>query len=153
MSWAEVNKPMAVPERVKTVMAMISRAAENGRAAPTNGEIADAIGAKSVSAGVNIVSLLETMGMIRVERYGAGRLITVTATGKATRYEGTRRQHWRERGIKPAPPKARIAAPPPEPQPVECLTRVDRGPCPRCGVRADFGCRHGHIPFGLSSFA
>jgi hypothetical protein len=27
--------------------------------------------------------------------------------------------------------------------------RVERDPCPRCGVRADIGCQH-HAPFGLT---
>lgn len=27
--------------------------------------------------------------------------------------------------------------------------RVDRDPCPRCGVRRDFGCNHSRIPLGM----
>lgn len=27
--------------------------------------------------------------------------------------------------------------------------RVDRDPCPRCGVRRDFGCKHSLTPLGM----
>lgn len=27
--------------------------------------------------------------------------------------------------------------------------RIDRDPCPRCGVRADFGCAHSRAPVGM----
>jgi hypothetical protein len=28
-----------------------------------------------------------------------------------------------------------------------------RDPCPRCGVRADYGCRHSRAPLGMGAFA
>lgn len=43
-------------------------------------------------------------------------------------------------GISRAEHRERTRLPPPSP-PIE-LPRVDREPCPYCGVRADVGCRH-----------
>ncbi len=108
MSAFDANKPVAVPERVKRVMAMLNRAADAGLRCPTNEEIATAIGAASVSAGANAIALLETMGMIEVERFHQGRRVTVLSTGRATeKVRGPRVQHLagHKRGSDPIIPQ------------------------------------------------
>jgi SOS-response transcriptional repressor LexA len=82
MSVADINQPVAVPERVVRVMRMIAAAASAGSRSPTNQEIADALGASSVSCGANIIALLETMGLISVTRY----------QGRARHYHSEQRQ-------------------------------------------------------------
>lgn len=73
-----------VPERVKIAMSMIVAAAERGERCPSNAEIAVAIGQQGMSAGANIVSTLETMGLILVRRSKKARVVTIMATGKQT---------------------------------------------------------------------
>ena len=75
---------LAVPERVKVVLSMLERAAEAGDNCPNNATIAAAIGSPTISAGANIISLLETMGIITVERSRCARVVRINRTGKRT---------------------------------------------------------------------
>jgi hypothetical protein len=74
-----------VNERIKVTMQMLVRAAENKCDCPGNAEIATAIGAASMSAGANIISTLETMGLIQVQRGRMSRVVTIVATGARTK--------------------------------------------------------------------
>lgn len=151
MSAAEINQPVAVPERVRRAMAMLNRAAEAGDRCPSNLELADALGGSSPSMGANIVALLETMGLIAVERFGCGRVVTILSTGKATQ-PMSGRAHWSQRGVVRAARRARPEASATDEAkrerthnyrgPIPEHQRVDRDPCPLCGVRADVGCAH-----------
>lgn len=76
--------PIVVPERAKTIMAMLSKAADDGAECPSNGLLASAIDG-SITMASNTVSLLETMNLIRVVRGRDFRIVTIVATGKSTR--------------------------------------------------------------------
>ena len=123
--------------------AAIERAAAGGEPCPKNDEIAHIIGASSPATGARIVATLERRGLIRVERFGRGREVTIVASGKSTAgYPGTRRPHFslhRKKG----PSRSRAAAPQPVAAlPPDAQVRVYRDPCFRCGVRGDIGCAH-----------
>lgn len=75
---------ITVPERVKTIMAMLNAAAENGEECPSNSVLSVGAGCKRDTA-INAVSLLEAMGVITVERGRAWRVVTIVATGKKTK--------------------------------------------------------------------
>lgn len=145
-------------EARRIVLAAITRAANAGTRCPYNGELADMIGGMSPTAGLNIVAALEKQGLIKVERFGAGREVTVIATGKKTFYDGVRNPHWRiamdNRAVpihvvqRPRAGKAADELPDENNLP----PRIDREPCPRCGVRADIGCDHRRAPLSMGAF-
>lgn len=126
------------------VLRMIVRAAERGEKCPTNDCIAAAIGAASPSSGPTVLDRLARRGLITVERGNMLRVVTVLATGKRTAGV-VKRDHWRFRPENAARRhigySARQKAD--KPIPVESPgPRLFREPCPRCGTRADYGCRH-----------
>jgi hypothetical protein len=132
-----------VPERVIRVMRMLRLAAEGGMPCPGNAEIAAAIEGASLSSGANAIALLETMNLIRVERFGASRIVTIVESGKKTAGE-TGNIHWRLREDGETPTRKRATPSAFKQDREEALARpvIDRTPCPRCGVRGDFGCSH-----------
>jgi hypothetical protein len=75
---------IAVPERVKITLAMLTRAANDGAPCPSNDEIAERIGAESSATAVRTIALLEVMGCITVQRGNDRRVVTIVATGKCT---------------------------------------------------------------------
>lgn len=69
------------------VLAAIAKAAEAGEAGeqcPTNQALTELIGAKTESGGASAIARLRRLGRITIERDGAGRIVTVVATGKST---------------------------------------------------------------------
>lgn len=125
-------------ESADTVLEMVERAANAGAACPSNLDIAQAIGAKSISSGPKALERLEKRGLIKVERGATSRVVTILATGKRTAGTVTKR-HWSVRGVVKSAPQNK---------PAEQIFReerpaVYRDPCPRCGVRGDIGCQHG----------
>lgn len=86
---------LPLAERAKVAMTMLRCAAENNVSCPTNSMIATAIGASSMSGGANIVSFLEKVGMIKVERGRSERVVTICATGKRTRGSITKPAKYR----------------------------------------------------------
>jgi hypothetical protein len=143
-----------VKVRADLVLSMINDAAERGVRAPGNDDIAAEIGASSGSSGSNAIALLEAMGKITVTRYHSGRVITIIETGKSTApIPG--KLHWSVRGVTKSKPAARVdgqlmssvyRGPAPEHQ------RVNRDPCPCCGVRRDVGCGHHVGRLGMGAF-
>jgi hypothetical protein len=86
------------------------------------------------------------------------REVTVIATGRRTYVHPSQAvAHWRDRPdgqttIRPPRERATRRQADVEPE-VDDATRVNRDPCPRCGVRADLGCRHSHNPISMGAFA
>lgn len=103
----------------QTIFDAIARAAAAGKACPTNVELADAIDAGSISSPAKMIMVLERRGLISVERFGAGRQVTIAATGQKTAYSGKRAPHWSTRGIKPQPRQ-------PRPQPASEAAPAER---------------------------
>lgn len=79
--------------------------AEQGLPCPRNSDIAARFHFSTDSTCSGMVSALERVGMITVERYQQGRRITIVDTGKSTAAVPNARPHWRHRS-----PQARIEA-------------------------------------------
>lgn len=137
----------------------ICAAADANKPCPSNPEIAGMLGKDSVSAGVSCLARLAERGLITVRRYQITREVTVVATGRSTYVHPSQAvAHWRDRPdgqttIRPAcTPVAQRLHHEREPE-VDDADRVNRDPCPRCGIRADVGCHHSHNPISMGAFA
>jgi len=139
-------------------LASLEAAAAIGARCPSNADLAEIIGAASVSNGASIVSLLEQRGLITVKRFAMGRVVTIVATGHSTA-PITGQRHWSERGVVRAQPPLRATSDkPPEPirvfrGDVAASRIVDRDPCPCCGTRRDVGCSHSARSISMGAFA
>jgi len=133
--------------RAVAVFDALCAAAAEGAPCPTNQEMVNWDGHPCEVSPV--IGALERRGFVRVERRGNVRRVTIAATGARTAWSvrangGAWRVHRadsvrdREDGVRLT--AAEIAA-----------RRVERGSCPRCGVRSDVACGHRPAPFGLSS--
>lgn len=130
-----------LPESV--VFNMLNQAAERGDPCPSNDLICVALDASSPSRGSEVLHRLERKGLIKVERGTMSRVVTIVATGKRT--AGTVADvHWRYRpeNLHRRNIKYSRTRPPPPPAPKPVAVRVDRDPCPLCGIRGDIGCQH-----------
>lgn len=76
---------LPVPQSALTVFTMLKTAAERGDDCPSNAVLATAMGTNGTAAASAAVALLETAGMIVVERSRASRVVEIVATGKRTR--------------------------------------------------------------------
>lgn len=149
------------------VLAILAQAAAADRECPSNNELADKVGFSSASGPSMALTALEREGKILVERFGSGRRVTICATGARTAYAGSERPHWRlrqatadeisqraeirrERARQRS--SARAAGCTPDLDPPIPETRVDRDPCPRCGVRADIGCAHSRSRISMGAW-
>ena len=136
--------PLAPTERL--ALSLIEAAANAGEVCPSNAVIAQRIGAGLAKAS-DVVLRLEKKGWIRVERFMAGRAVTIVTSGRATRWDHARTPHVRRAvtigaavrvPVRDRSP-ARSAGPV---RPAATFTRLDRDPCFLCGTRADLGCAH-----------
>lgn len=131
-------------ERDVTLLKLLTRCAEAGQPAPSNVVLAERLGLARPNSACLAIQRLEARGLIKVERFGMSRIVTIVETGKSTAGE-RKLPHWTRRdGTAPvqAQHQAKAADAPVQPQPV----RVNRDPCPFCEVRADIGCRHSRAP-------
>lgn len=71
-------------ERAGRVLAIIRAAADAGEKCPTNSEIANRVGYSSMSGPADAIHILESSGVISVQRGQASRVVTIMATGKST---------------------------------------------------------------------
>ena len=74
----------------------IVQAADEGQPCPSNQKLANCFHFSRITI-VNAIARLEDLKLIRVERFGARRRVTVAATGRATRHEGTEMPHFTRR--------------------------------------------------------
>lgn len=79
----------------QAVLKSVTRAAEAGMPCPSNHDLAVVCGRSSRSVGTYAMQRLEQYGLIRVERYSAGRVVAIVSTGKETVYSGKRTKHFR----------------------------------------------------------
>lgn len=141
---------MRTADREALCLKILTERAEHGLACPTNNELCELLGYDSPAAPARIIKQLENRRLISVERGQVTRVITVLATGDRTAGQ-VGQAHWRQ--LHPGKPRnkphandrnerqQRLAE-------MEAKPRVERDPCPRCGVRADVGCRHDRAPLG-----
>jgi hypothetical protein len=132
--------------RQQVVLGMLEQAAAGGRKCPTNDEFGDRLNSSGSYASA-VMSELQQMGIIRLERFARGREVEIVATGAKTAPVG-RKLHWRQSTDGPKRNYVRRVALPDDDDgrqfrgdlPIDRY--VDRDPCWRCGARADVGCRH-----------
>lgn len=130
---------------------MFEHAANAGRPAPSNAEIAVACDLARTNSACIVVNRLVKRGLISVERGSISRVVTITATGKRTagtidkprRYgPGSRSPRFAAENVRlrlPMPPRNQSAAaydPPVAREAVETRT------CFFCGATSLAGCRH-----------
>lgn len=124
----------------------LTQCAATGAACPTNDEICARFGFSSKASSVRLLGRLEERGLITRERVGNNRRVMIKDTGAVTAMGGQgfgaggcigtgRNSHRRFAS------DAAIAEAFPAVHPVPEMA-TDRTPCPRCGIRADIGCRH-----------
>lgn len=125
-----------------TALKMIERAANAGLPCPTNEAIAAHLGISSIGTASGYLSTLQKRGFIAVERGQMSRVVTILATGRRTSWE-VRCQHVARLKKRAYTKRSEEARQKP------LLHHVCRDPCPRCGTRADIGCRHVANRIGL----
>lgn len=75
---------MTLTNYEKITLAMIERAAQEGRPCPSNMDIEIELGCNSTSVAPCVVARLEEKGYISVKRYQRAREVTILATGLKT---------------------------------------------------------------------
>lgn len=124
----------------------LEHCAATAASCPTNEEICTRFGFSSKASAVRIMARLEERGLIVRTVVGNSRRVMIKATGKLTGVGGQgmgaggcigtgRNSHRRFAGDQ----ALAEAFPAVHPVPAQA---IDRTPCPRCGIRADIGCRH-----------
>jgi len=86
-----------VSDALESLYGWLCACAAAGEACPTNAEIADRFGRKSVSSAARLVSILEKQGRITVTRTNVARTVTITATGARTAEMESAGRHGRRR--------------------------------------------------------
>lgn len=126
--------------RCSAALEAIEQAAENNLPCPTNEELALVLGGRANTA-CEALQRLESQGVITVERFTRYRIVTICETGKQTAaptgpfMPSTGIAEHRliaERRLALIAERDRLAD----------QLRTHRDPCPMCGVRADYGCKH-----------
>lgn len=98
-----MSAPAALPGEARltpseqVALARLTRAASIGAICPNNDELADAIGAASVSTASSVVASLARKGVIELRRFQQARQVTIVATKRSTAMPAHARPHWRDR--------------------------------------------------------
>ena len=83
--------------RQNTILDALTRAAEAGKACPSNADLAEMLpGCVAPNKASGIVRHLEKTGVITVRRFQMARVVTIVATGKSTAAPGNQTPHWRD---------------------------------------------------------
>lgn len=110
------------------VLEALHAAAANGEPCPTNVELANIIGCKSISTAAKAVQSLEVRGRIIVQRFVHARVVTIVGAGVATATTPDGMKYFRTIG------------PRHEPRIDPTRQAIRRDACSFCGVRAEIGC-------------
>lgn len=73
-----------ITPREQRMLDILTAAAEAGQVCPTNDALCGALGMNSPGAPPQIMNKLAARGLIVIERFKQSRIVTITATGKAT---------------------------------------------------------------------
>ena len=110
---------------LRLLLTKLDAAARRGEPCPLNGDLAAMLDVANNSI-VPMLQRLERIGAIRIERFMAGREVTIVATGMKTAFHGPRTPHWStdperrqaRRAASWATQEKRRQAPPPAPKAV-----------------------------------
>lgn len=114
-----------------TVLAILQAAAIAGDICPTNAELCNLLGCKSVSTPARLIDNLEKSGRIIVQRFINSRVVTIVGTEYATAFTGGSIAHGRNARPIGANNEPRIDAE---------MQSIRRDPCSFCGVNPVVGC-------------
>lgn len=92
-----VAKTPPIRSRAAILFEMILDAAEDGKPCPTSNKIAEALGFSSTASTQRLMIELIESGLISVETYNSGRVVTILETGKKTAPPKNMKPHWRKR--------------------------------------------------------
>ena len=127
------------------VLAAVEKAAADNRTCPTNTELAEVAGFNSVGAASGVLSRLQKLGLIAIQRGQCSRVVTITSTGAQTA-GAVGSPHWRDRpGFVASPRKSSseidktIARLKMEERAETAPQPVYRDPCWSSGARGDAG--------------
>lgn len=70
--------------REQRLLEILITAAGNGDICPSNDQICELMGMQSIGSPPTVMNKLVRRGLIRVERFGNSRIVTIVATGKST---------------------------------------------------------------------
>lgn len=125
---------------------ILAAAASKGAPCPSNYELCGDINLSSPGNAAYLVCKIETRGLIRVERLGSSRRVTIVSTGQSTApVRGVPVEHRKGAAREPGAGNVGFGFRGERPEHLY----VDRDPCPRCGVRRDAGCAHRPARLGM----
>jgi len=70
--------------REQRLLEILITAADKGDVCPSNDQICELMGMQSIGSPPTVMNKLVRRGLIRVERFGNSRIVTIVATGKST---------------------------------------------------------------------
>lgn len=88
---------LSAAQREVRLYAELTRVAALGELCPTADELSELLCTNSVGATVFVMQRLERRGLIKVERFQKGRIVTICATGEKTARPKCTTPHWRDR--------------------------------------------------------
>ncbi len=133
-----------IRQRLDSFFAMLVEAAEAGAPCPNNQQIIERLSYSGRNGCADMFATLERVRLIKVDRAGGMRRVTIVSSGHATDWT----EHMTGRiaaGVKRPTSQTRYIGLRDEGEyrgDVPDHRRVDRDPCFNCGARRDVGCRH-----------
>lgn len=89
--------PNTLELRAAALFKILEDCAEDGKLCPTANQIADIFGFASTASTHRLMERLIDNGLIEVESFNCGRIVTIVATGKKTARPKHTGEHWRRR--------------------------------------------------------
>lgn len=129
----------ATDKRAAKLFALLTTCANEGRAVPSNAELANFLELEQTTSAIEALKRLERRGLVTVQRFNNSRVVTITSTGQSTAGPSVPGRWVRDNhAVRPdqQPQSHDAFAVVPQPQ----AQRVNREPCTFCGTRTDIGC-------------
>lgn len=86
----------ALPPSHALVLHVLTEAADHDKVCPTNDELAGLIGGDAGNTSY-VLAALKRRGLITVQTFARTRQVTIVASGRSTRLEGSAAAHWRSK--------------------------------------------------------
>lgn len=122
--------------RCRELLALLTECADKGAPFPRNDDICERLLIIGAGNPYEYIRHLEQNGLIRVERKGYIRRATIVSTGRRTDWSPPLAKKRQRSGFVHHVNAEAFS------DDALARLRVERDPCPRCGVRADVGCSH-----------